>query len=109
MNASFSMEDYDLASITPKDEYGYYCDIEVHRPPRVFITQHKYEFRVVQLPELPPQTRRPSSPPIPNRELILNRQPIWKQWISRYWNALIPRQMWKTTTFVCIMVLVCCI
>lgn len=93
MNAFIATENNDR---TIDHYYGHYCDIETYTPPRVFISQHKHLFRVVQLAELPRY-----SPPV--------KKTLWQQWINKYWAYVgngVTTNIWKTTATIVVMVVV---
>ena len=66
--------------------WGNYCDIEMHTPPRVFITRHQHGFRVVQAPEL--QTRqRATAPVLPLHRAVEPHPTAWRLWLNKYARA----------------------
>jgi hypothetical protein len=68
--------------------WGHYCDIEMHTPPRVFITRHQYGFRVVQATELQTRPRAPASAPVlPLHRVVEPHPAAWKQWLNKYARA----------------------
>lgn len=68
------------------EEYGHYCDIEIHTPPRIFISVNNYEYRVVQLTESPQPKQKPQPSKYSNH--THNKpKPLWKQLLYKYTNC----------------------
>jgi hypothetical protein len=61
------------------EDYGYYCDIEQHTSPRIFISEYRYGYRVIQM------TDNPTPTPKPNTQKVITTKPsIFKMILSKY-------------------------